>query len=67
MKIKLGKEIKEIDKKLERVVDIFKELNLNPEEYIVISVIRNGEVLTEDEKLEEDDEIELIRVISGGN
>jgi sulfur carrier protein ThiS len=64
MKIKLGKEIKEIDKKLERVVDIFKELNLNPEEYIVI---RNGEVLTEDEKLEENDKIELIRVISGGN
>ncbi len=64
MKIKLGKEIKEIDKNLKRVIDIFKELNLNPEEYLVI---RDGKVLTEDEEVKEDDEIELIRVISGGN
>ncbi len=64
MKIKLGKEIKEIDKNLKRVIDIFKELNLNPEEYLVI---RDGKILTEDEEVKEDDEIELIRVISGGN
>jgi len=64
MKIKIGKEIKEIDKGLKRVIDIFKELNLNPEEYLVI---RDGKVLTEDEEVKGDDEIELIRVISGGN
>jgi len=64
MKIKLGKEIKEIDKNLKRVIDIFIELNLSPDEYLVI---RDGEVLTEDEEVKESDEIELIRVISGGN
>ncbi len=64
MRIKIGKETKEINKNLKRVMDIFKELNLNPEEYIVI---REGKVLTEDEEIKENDEIELIRVISGGN
>ena len=64
MKIKIGKEEKVLDKNLKRVIDIFKELNLNPEEYLVI---RDGKVLTEDEEVKENDEIELIRVISGGN
>ncbi len=64
MKIKIGKEEKILNKNLKKVMDIFKELNLNPEEYLVI---RGGKVLTEDEEIKEDDEIELIRVISGGN
>ena len=63
MKVKIGKEERIFDKEIKRVSDIFKKLNLNPEEYIVL---RKNEVLTEDEILKEDDEIELIRVISGG-
>ncbi len=63
MKVKIGKEEKIFDREIKRVSDIFKKLNLNPEEYIVV---RENEVLTEDEILEEDDKIELIRVISGG-
>ncbi|MEN3046873.1 MAG: MoaD/ThiS family protein [Candidatus Hydrothermales bacterium] len=63
MKVKIGREIKIIEGENYRVYDIFKILNFNPEEYIVI---RNSEVLTEDEVLKDDDEIELIRVISGG-
>lgn len=31
-----------------------------------VVVIRNGEIVTEDEMLEVGDEVELIRVISGG-
>ncbi|MEO0306328.1 MAG: MoaD/ThiS family protein [candidate division WOR-3 bacterium] len=63
MKVKIGKEEKIFKEEIKKVSDIFKKFALNPEEYIVV---RKNEVLTEDEILKEDDEIELIRVISGG-
>ncbi|MEN3045037.1 MAG: MoaD/ThiS family protein [Candidatus Hydrothermales bacterium] len=63
MKVKIGNDIKIIEGENYKVYEIFKILNFNPEEYIVI---RNNEVLTEDEIIKGDDEIELIRVISGG-
>ena len=46
-----------------RVMDVFKELQLIPEGYLVI---RGEDLLTEDERLEDNDTIEIRPVISGG-
>ncbi len=61
MKVKIRKELVEVKGK--KVRDIFRELNLNPEEYVVV---KNGEVVLLDEPVDENDEIELIPVVSGG-
>ncbi|MEM7819453.1 MAG: MoaD/ThiS family protein [Candidatus Aenigmatarchaeota archaeon] len=45
------------------VLDVLKKLELNPEIYLVK---RKRELITEDEKLKNNDKIELIKVISGG-
>ncbi len=45
------------------VRELLKELNLSPESTLVI---RNDEVLTEDEQLGEDDEVRVVSAISGG-
>jgi len=42
---------------------LLKALSLNPVEVVAT---RNGEVVTEDEILEEGDEVELYSVVSGG-
>ena len=47
----------------EYVYKLLNKLNLSPEEVIVI---RDKKVLVENEKLNPDDEIEIIKVISGG-
>ena len=46
-----------------RVGDLFKELNLIPEAFLVI---RGNTLMTEDELLEDGDTIEIRPVISGG-
>jgi sulfur carrier protein len=46
-----------------RVADIFKELNLIPEAFLVI---RGQDLMTEDEMLADGDSIEIRPVISGG-
>ncbi|HQU28057.1 MAG: thiamine biosynthesis protein ThiS [Nitrospira sp.] len=46
-----------------RVKDIFKELHLIPEAYLVI---RGQELMTEDEMVRDDEDIEIRPVISGG-
>ena len=46
-----------------RVADIFKELNLIPEAFLVI---RGQDLITEDEMLADGDSIEIRPVISGG-
>ncbi len=43
--------------------DLLNQLKLNPEAFIIV---RNSEVITEDELLQESDLIELLSVISGG-
>ena len=53
---------KHLDKKI-RVIDLLNELNISPEAVIVI---KNDEVITEDEFLSNEDEIKLLSVISGG-
>lgn len=48
----------------ERLVrEAVEEVGLSPEKLLVV---RDGEVLDEDAKLEEDDEIRLLALISGG-
>ena len=45
------------------VADLLKELNVNP---VTVIVTRNSELILEDEKLEDNDEIKILSVISGG-
>ncbi|MFA0749903.1 MAG: hypothetical protein SLRJCFUN_000306 [Candidatus Fervidibacter sp.] len=45
------------------VRELLKELNLSPESALVL---RGDEVLTEDERLSEDDEVRVVSAISGG-
>jgi sulfur carrier protein len=46
-----------------RVADIFKELNLIPEAFLII---RGQDLMTEDETVADGDSIEIRPVISGG-
>ena len=43
--------------------DLLKKLNINP---VTVIVSRNNELILEDEKLEDNDEIKILSVISGG-
>ena len=45
------------------VQDLLHHLKLNPEAFLVV---RNNEVITEEETLQDNDRIELLSVISGG-
>ncbi len=46
-----------------KVLDLLKQLQLNPE---AVLVVRQNEVLTEKEELQEKDKLEILSVISGG-
>lgn len=64
MKIKFHDKVIEIKEDFpEDVKSLLKKLGLSSEEVIVI---KNKKVLIEREKLKQDDEIEIIKVISGG-
>lgn len=64
MKIKFHDRVVEIKENFPRnVLELLKRLELSPEEVIVI---RDKKVLLETEKINENDEIEIIKVISGG-
>ena len=45
------------------VLDLLKELKINP---VTVIVSRNNELILEDEKLNDNDEIKILSVISGG-
>ena len=45
------------------VADLLKKLNINP---VTVIVSRNNELVLEDEKLNNEDEIKILSVISGG-
>ena len=45
------------------VIDLLKKLNINPDTVIVS---RNNELILEEEKLNDNDEIKILSVISGG-
>nr|MBA4405047.1 molybdopterin synthase sulfur carrier subunit [Nanoarchaeum sp.] len=65
MKIKVYidkfKESKIVD--CESIKEIIKKLNLNLEEFIIV---KNGELITENTKLKDKDEIKFLSVMSGG-
>lgn len=46
-----------------RIRDLLARLHVNPE---TIVVVKNGEVVGEDERCQDDDELKLLSVISGG-
>ncbi|HHF98447.1 MAG TPA: MoaD/ThiS family protein [Candidatus Aerophobetes bacterium] len=62
MKVKVGNKVYQFDSKM-RGIDLLKKLNLQPQSNIII---KNGEVITEDEYIEQNDEVEIINAISGG-
>ncbi len=43
--------------------ELMDEIDVNPEAVIVV---RNGEVVTEDAELENEDEVEFVSIVSGG-
>ena len=45
------------------VLDLLKKLKINP---VTVIVSRNSELILEDEKLKDKDEIKILSVISGG-
>ena len=45
------------------VLDLLKNLSINP---VTVIVSRNNELILEDEKLKNNDEIKILSVISGG-
>ena len=67
MNIEVYFEREQTKKKIEfsgtTVDDLLKQLNVNPE---TVLVTKNEEVVTEDEKLSDNDCLELLNVISGG-
>jgi sulfur carrier protein len=64
MKIHLSHPIREIELQgPKRVADIFKELQMIPEAFLVI---RGQDLMTEDEIVADGDSIEIRPVISGG-
>lgn len=62
MKVDYRGEITEIQG-VKNVRELIKKMELNPE---TVLVIKAGELLTEDTKLEENDKVKIINVISGG-
>ena len=64
MKIHLRQPVKEIELSgPKRVRELLKELRLMPEAYLVI---RNDDLVTDDEVIKDSDTIEIRPVISGG-
>ena len=45
------------------VLDLLKKMNINP---VAVIVSRNNELILEDEKLNNEDDIKILSVISGG-
>jgi sulfur carrier protein ThiS len=45
------------------VEELMKKLSVNPE---AVLVVKNGEVVTEDAELDDNDDVEFVSVVSGG-
>ncbi len=68
MKIKAFIERENITKEItlkenSKVIDLLNELKINPTS---VFITRNNEIVLEDEKLKDKDEIKILSVISGG-
>ena len=62
-KVFIERENRNVNVKAKNVSELLKNLKINKE---VVLVVKNGVLVTEEEKLNEKDKIELISVISGG-
>ena len=66
VKVFIDRENRDITLELDNnsiVSDLLKKLNINP---VTVIVSRNNELILEDEKLNNNDEIKILSVISGG-
>lgn len=64
MKLFLEKENKNLDIKFRgNVKNLLSFLNINSESVIVV---KNNEIVTEDEKIDDNDNVKILSVISGG-
>ncbi|MCD6574298.1 MoaD/ThiS family protein [Candidatus Aerophobetes bacterium] len=62
MKVKVKDKVYQFNSKM-RGIELLKKLNLQPQSNIII---RNGQVITEEDYLEPKDSVEIINAISGG-
>lgn len=46
-----------------KAVDLLNKMNINPE---IILISKNGKIVTEEDFIENNDKIELLKIISGG-
>ena len=68
IKIKVFVDRENLDKTIEldenpKVLDLLKKMKINP---VTVIVSRNSELILEDEKLNNNDQIKILSVISGG-
>ncbi len=64
IKVKIGRDIREIElEEGSKIIDLLKKLGFSREEVLVL---KNKEVVIEEEKIKDGDFIEIIRAISGG-
>ncbi len=63
VKVRVLPEGKTLDVEAERVEDIFRKLGYSREAYVALV---NGKPVLESQRISEDDEIVLVRVLSGG-
>jgi len=63
IRLMLRKQEYRIDEKSIQVKQAFRQLNLSPEAHLLV---RNGELLNENDWLKDGDEIKIVPVISGG-
>jgi thiamine biosynthesis protein ThiS len=62
MKVEYNGTVHEFDKPM-TILKLLEHLSLNRESHLVVV---NNKLVTEDSRLERDDEVRLVRVISGG-
>jgi len=65
IRVKIISRAKEIELKEKKIVaeELIRKLGFSPDEVVVV---RNGEVITEDDEIHDGDFVELIPVASGG-
>ncbi|MDR2018382.1 MAG: MoaD/ThiS family protein [Syntrophobacterales bacterium] len=62
MKVEYNGTVHELEKPM-TILKLLEQFSLNRESHLVVV---NNKLVTEDSRLEKDDEVKLIRVISGG-
>ncbi|MBI2151455.1 MoaD/ThiS family protein [Candidatus Woesearchaeota archaeon] len=63
IKLEKPKNTKRISFSKKTVQELLLQLNINPQ---TVLIVRNNQVITEDEKLKDGDTLELLSVVSGG-